>query len=915
MAGGSHLKRLKSSLREQGLTGPQKSKKQKRQIANDGKAKNDKRLNRTEALNQIREQFNPFDLKHNARGPKFEVTTNRPPTGNAAKGIAGRPVASTTAAEQRRRDTLLLEMQRRNKVGGILDRRFGESDPNMAEEEKMLERFAREKQRSHKKTNLFDLEEAEPLGELTHGGEALTLDTQLVDDFDEDDLDSDDDEGLAEARKRALKRIRDAEADEEGEGGEGEPERKKSKKEVMEEVIAKSKAYKYERQVAKDEDEELRGQLDKELPELQMLLAARVRKNVPKDDKPPQLVAGMEKAAFDRDFDRRLKQLILDKRSKPTERTKTDEEKAEEEVTRLKKLESDRQKRMRGESVSDDDNESEDDKINEEPVEEPAFQFFTEDPEEDFGLGKGVQASKGRSKGRPSADELGGDEDDFFIDDDLVASGSDLDIAESDLEEETDLSGDEQEEADESDDEFTKGLLNESETRSNIFTTGAPANGKVDASDLPYTFPCPETVSDFVVLAKKYPIDKLPTIVQRIRAVYHPKLDSRHKEKLEHFAIALVDYIAMDHVELGTPFQVIEQIMRHIHSLAKTFFPVEIAVRFRHHIKEMEEQRPQALHTGDLILFTAVGMFPTSDHFHQVVTPMMLTIDRYLSLKAPKTLDDLATGAYLSTLVLQYQAFSKRYMPSVMNVCLNTIAAVAPQKASWPGTFPVHEPAADVRLLSTKKGTIRKLKISDCTPQEQTKEERQELKLALLAASAQLLAAAADIWASASAFTETFSPALEMISQLTKPKNSQLPPALVDQLEKVILKLRILSNSARLARRPLELHHHRPLAIKMGIPKFEDSFDPNKHYDPDRDRAELAKLRAEHKRERKGAMRELRKDARFMQRENLRVKKAKDEAYEKKYKRLVAEIQNEEGREANAYEREREGRKKARSSR
>ncbi|KAG7131208.1 ATP-dependent helicase SGS1 like protein [Verticillium longisporum] len=914
MAGGSHLKRLKSSLREQGLTGPQKSKKQKRQIANDGKAKNDKRLNRTEALNQIREQFNPFDLKHNARGPKFEVTTNRPSTGNAAKGIAGRPVASTTAAEQRRRDTLLLEMQRRNKVGGILDRRFGESEPNMAEEEKMLERFAREKQRSHKKTNLFDLEEAEPLGELTHGGEALTLDTQLVDDFDEDDLDSDDDEGLAEARKRALKRIRDAEADEEGEGGEGEPERKKSKKEVMEEVIAKSKAYKYERQVAKDEDEELRGQLDKELPELQMLLAARVRKNVPKDDKPPQLVAGMEKSAFDKDFDRRLKQLILDKRSKPTERTKTDEEKAEEEVERLKKLESDRQKRMRGESVSDDDNESEDDKMDEEPVEEPAFQFFTEDPEEDFGLGKGVQASKGRSKGRPSADELGGDEDDFFIDDDLVASGSDLDIAESDLEEETDLSGDEQEEADESDDEFTKGLLNESETRSNIFTTGAQADGKVDASDLPYTFPCPDTVSDFVVLAKQYPIDKLPTIVQRIRAVYHPKLDSRHKEKLEHFAIALVDYIAMDHVELGTPFQVIEQIMRHIHSLAKTFFPVEIAIRFRHHIKEMEDQRPQALHTGDLILFTAVGMFPTSDHFHQVVTPMMLTIDRYLSLKAPKTLDDLATGAYLSTLVLQYQAFSKRYMPSVMNVCLNTIAAVAPQKASWPGTFPVHEPAADVRLLSTKKGAIRKLKISDCTPQEQTKDQRQELKLALLAASAQLLAAAADIWASASAFTETFGPALEMISQLTKSKNSQLPPALVDQLEKVILKLRILSNSARLARRPLELHHHRPLAIKMGIPKFEDSFDPNKHYDPDRDRAELAKLRAEHKRERKGAMRELRKDARFMQRENLRVKKAKDEAYEKKYKRLVAEIQNEEGREANAYEREREGRKKARSS-
>lgn len=117
---------------------------------------------------------------------------------------------------------------------------------------------------------------------------------------------------------------------------------------------------------------------------------------------------------------------------------------------------------------------------------------------------------------------------------------------------------------------------------------------------------------------------------------------------------------------------------------------------------------------------------------------------------------------------------------------------------------------------------------------------------------------------------------------------------------------------SRLSRRPLELHHHRPLAIRTYIPKFEDSFDPNKHYDPDRERAELAKLKKEHKRERKGALRELRKDNAFMARENLRVKKEKDAAYEKKYKRLVAEIQGTEGQAANAYEREKALRKKKR---
>ena len=95
----------------------------------------------------------------------------------------------------------------------------------------------------------------------------------------------------------------------------------------------------------------------------------------------------------------------------------------------------------------------------------------------------------------------------------------------------------------------------------------------------------------------------------------------------------------------------------------------------------------------------------------------------------------------------------------------------------------------------------------------------------------------------------------------------------------------------------------------MSIPKFEESYNPDKHYDPDRERTELSKLKAEHKRERKGALRELRKDANFIARESLREKKERDAQYEKKYKRLVAEIQGEEGREANLYEREKRMRK------
>jgi nucleolar protein 14 len=115
--------------------------------------------------------------------------------------------------------------------------------------------------------------------------------------------------------------------------------------------------------------------------------------------------------------------------------------------------------------------------------------------------------------------------------------------------------------------------------------------------------------------------------------------------------------------------------------------------------------------------------------------------------------------------------------------------------------------------------------------------------------------------------------------------------------------------SSCLARRPLALHNHRPLAIKTSIPKFEESYNPERHYDPDRERAAASKLKAEYKKERKGALRELRKDASFMARESLKQKKERDAEYERKFKRLVAEIQGEEGREAKGYEREKRLRK------
>ncbi len=90
----------------------------------------------------------------------------------------------------KRRKTLLVEMQRRNKVGGILDRRFGENDPTMTPEQRALERFVKEKQKGSRKGALFDLEDADEDNQLTHFGQSLSFaKPDGRDDFNETEID------------------------------------------------------------------------------------------------------------------------------------------------------------------------------------------------------------------------------------------------------------------------------------------------------------------------------------------------------------------------------------------------------------------------------------------------------------------------------------------------------------------------------------------------------------------------------------------------------------------------------------------------------------------------------------------------------------------------------------------------------
>jgi nucleolar protein 14 len=215
-----------------------------------------------------------------------------------------------------------------------------------------------------------------------------------------------------------------------------------------------------------------------------------------------------------------------------------------------------------------------------------------------------------------------------------------------------------------------------------------------------------------------------------------------------------------------------------------------------------------------VVLVAAGTIFPPSDAFHPVITPAMLLIARYLGQKIPKTTIDYVQGVFMGSLALYYLQLSQRFCPELMNFCLNTLTSLAPTRSAEKlGNFPQHEPVPGIRIAGASKLEIKKLKAIDCVTPPSSEKEDLITRIAVLNTTLRLLDTASQLYAGKTSFIESFKPVVLILGYLTKgPCRFQFPPVLVERIVKLQAKLQTMLNMAKLARRPLELHHHRPLA-------------------------------------------------------------------------------------------------------
>jgi len=223
-------------------------------------------------------------------------------------------------------------------------------------------------------------------------------------------------------------------------------------------------------------------------------------------------VAGEDR---DQQYDQFVRELVFDQRSKPKDRTKTEEELALESKLALEKAERQRIRRMNGE----DDAESSGEEGR--PVKRRRL-IGGDDLDDDFddaddwdGLGRGLISSSDNS-------EEGG-----FVDDDSKEDSASEDETGADHDSEPlwyDL------------DSSNVPKLSGVERKAPRAPTG---------SELPYTFPCPSSHEEFLDILEGVVDQDVPTVVERIRALHHPSLGAENASKLQVSIDAVVAYILL----------------------------------------------------------------------------------------------------------------------------------------------------------------------------------------------------------------------------------------------------------------------------------------------------------------------------------------------------------------------------------
>ncbi|KAI9091956.1 hypothetical protein K1719_027891 [Acacia pycnantha] len=897
---------------------------------------------------------NPFETIWSRR--KFDIL------GKKRKGEERQVGIARSRGIEKRNKTLLKEFEQRGKSSVFVDKRIGEKNEDLDEFGKAVLRSQRELQLRSKlnkrsKYNLSDGEEEEDYG----------LEIQERDDF-EDEMISDDDDAVETGEPLNNSSIIDINNNTRISGEEGEPNKHKSKKEIMGEIISKSKYFKAQKAKEKEENEQLLEDLDEKFtaliqskallsltePRKMNSLEALVNKSIKIEPSNKDSLSHTQKIDTSMEdkpdaYDKLVKELALDMRARPSDRTKTPEEIAQEERERLERLEEERQKRM----TAAEDSSDEDDENSENPLEDRPKLPSGDDLGDSFSVSEETVRKKGwideileRENEEDSASEDGDASDDSENSED-ADEGSDEDPDEDEnnlslkdweqsddeniklnLEDEEEDSDDEEESKKEAEQherindkkKLDTAVLINAKAKDNVENVKKDrdysdtkkmdfgANKSSAKPDIPYIIEAPKTFEELCSLLDNCSNSDIIMVINRIRASNAIKLAADNRKKMQVFYGNLLQYFAVMANKKPLNFELLNMMGKPLIEMSMDI-PFFATICARQRIERARKQLVESLKNPESSCWPSSKMlfllrlwsliYPCTDFRHPVMTLALLLMCEYLMRCPILSGRDAAIGSFLCSMLLSMLRQSRKFCPEAI-IFLRSMLAIATEKKSISGEdsafYKLVELRAPKHLLCMQEtvNEIRALnfiKIVD-TAEDSPFFSSDDFRASALAAVIETLQGFVNIYDGLSSFPETFLPVLTSLRQVEKEKN--IPNALRDKIKDVAQLIKLKVDEHHATRRPLQMRKQKPEPIKLLNPKFEENFVKGRDYDPDRERAERRKLYKQWKRESKRAASELRKDSAYLYKAKDKEKALLEQEKAEKYGRARAFLQEQE---------------------
>lgn len=812
---------------------------------------------------------NPFEVKVNRQ--KFQVL------GRKTRHDVGLPGVSRARAIQKRTQTLLKEYKERDKSNVFIDKRFGEYNSHISAEEKMMRRFALEQQRQHEKRNIYNLNEDE---ELTHYGQSLADIEKLKDVVDSD---SDTEERGTLSAELTAAHFGGGALPREKPSQQPGPEaaRPRSHKELIEELIAKSKQEKRERQAQREDALELTEKLDRDWREIQSLLARRA----------PQAQSGRQEKPQPDAYDRAVRELGFEMKAQPSDRMKTEEELAREEQERLRRLEAERVRRMLGTSEDQDSK-------------GPAH-VSADDLNDGFVLDKDDRRLLSYKDGKMNIQEAQSGE---------ASNGGD--------EEE----GEEEEEEGEEDAEDSGGSNSHSDLECSVESEeeseqpeqeprpppGGRAAGRgqeardAARTELPYTFAAPESSEDLRSLLAGKPVEEQLLVVERIQKCHHPSLAVGNKAKLEKLFGFLLEYVGELATEDPPDLRVIDKLVVQLYNLCQMFpESASESVRFvlRDAMHEMEgtiEAKGRAAFPGlDVLIYLKIAgmLFPTSDLWHPVVTPALVCLSQLLTKCPVLSLPDVVKGLFVCCVFLDYVSLSQRFIPELVNFLLGILYIATPNQPG-PGYALVHpfRPLgrnSELLVVSDEGDAAtwqrRSLSLHWASARHaQTETEANHTRLSCLAVCLALVKRCVLLYGALPAFHDIMRPLRALLAQ-------HLAGSHPHELQELCRSALADMEAQERRYQPLVCERSKPVPLKLFTPRLVKVLEFGRKQGSTKEEQERKRLIHKHRREFKGAVREIRKDNQFLARMQLSEIMERDAERKRKVKQLFNSLAEQEG--------------------